>query len=64
MISFFYSYFNDACSNTLNEALLCGLGVLDCYGMRRTGGAPEQIETGPRTVEQMVNEYREVFSHV
>jgi glycosyltransferase involved in cell wall biosynthesis len=36
-----YSYFNDACSNTLIEAISCGLKVVDCYGMARTGGAPE-----------------------
>lgn len=36
-----YSYFNDACSNTLIEALSCGLEVIDCYGMTQTGGAPE-----------------------
>lgn len=36
-----YSYFNDACSNTLIEALSCGLEIHDCYGMLQTGGAPE-----------------------
>lgn len=38
---FLYSYFNDACSNTLIEALSCGLDIKDCYGMLNTGGAPE-----------------------
>lgn len=38
---FLYSYFNDACSNTLIEAISCGLKIQDCYGMLKTGGAPE-----------------------
>lgn len=38
---FLYSYFMDACSNTLIEALMSGCEVIDVYGMLGTGGAPE-----------------------
>lgn len=38
-----YSYFNDACSNTLIEAMSCGMFAQSCYGMDLTGGAPEII---------------------
>jgi len=40
---FLYTYWNDACSNTLIEALLCGCQIDDEYGMANTGGAPEII---------------------
>lgn len=56
-----YSYFSDACSNTLSEAMLSGLDILDCYGMIHTGGAFEQIEAGDRTIEMMAEEYRKLF---
>lgn len=36
-----YTFWNDACSNTLIEALCCGCLVADKYGMAQTGGAPE-----------------------
>lgn len=36
-----YSFWNDACSNTLIEALCCGCIIADPYNMRQTGGAPE-----------------------
>ncbi len=39
-----YSYFNDACSNTLIEALACGLEIKDCYRMLETGGASEIMD--------------------
>lgn len=39
-----YSYFQDACSNTLIEALCSGMKILNCYGMAETGGAPEIIQ--------------------
>lgn len=41
---FLFSYFQDACSNTLIEALSCGLQIHDCYGMLNTGGSPEIME--------------------
>lgn len=36
-----YTFWNDACSNTLIEALCSGCLVADKYGMAQTGGAPE-----------------------
>lgn len=38
---FLYTYLNDACSNTLLEALSTGSKIIDVYGMLKTGGAPE-----------------------
>lgn len=38
---FIYTYFNDACSNSLIEALMCGVRIYDPYGMANTGGTPE-----------------------
>lgn len=36
-----YSFWNDACSNTLIEALCCGCTVVSPNDMAETGGAPE-----------------------
>ena len=41
---FLYSYFNDACSQTVIEAISCGVKVMDCYGMSETGGTPEILK--------------------
>lgn len=41
---FIYTYFNDACSNSLIEALMCGVGMYDPYDMADTGGTPEILE--------------------
>jgi len=38
-----FTFFNDACSNTLIEALSCGCEVSDDYGMAGTGGSTEII---------------------
>lgn len=38
---FIYTYFNDACSNSLIEALCCGMSIFDPYDMGITGGTPE-----------------------
>lgn len=38
-----YTFWNDACSNTLIEALCSGCNIIDPYNMSRTGGAPEII---------------------
>lgn len=40
---FLYTYFNDACSNSLIEALSSGCKIVNAYGMAETGGAPEII---------------------
>jgi len=59
-----YSYFCDACSNCLNEAMMCGLEITDCYQMSQTGGASEQLDVGPRRLRDMVQEYEEMFEDV
>lgn len=63
-----YSYFNDACSNTLIEAISSGLVVADCYGMLKTGGAPEIMDhcDGPEYfgLPRMAREYREALSEL
>lgn len=41
---FIYSYWNDACSNSLIEALCCGCVISDPHAMLITGGAPEIVE--------------------
>lgn len=63
-----YTFWNDACSNTLLEALCCGCNVVDPYGMLDTGGAPDIMhcfeEHGGAEyfgLERMVKEYLDVF---
>ena len=64
---FLYTYFQDACSQTLIEALCCGVKIVDCYGMTETGGTPEILdkyrEYGPEyfKLERMAKEYLEVM---
>lgn len=41
---FLYSYFQDACSQTLIEAISCGLHIKNCYGMLYTGGSGEIMD--------------------
>lgn len=53
--SLLYTYFNDACSNTLIEALVSGCPLVGDYYYRKTGGAEQIIET-------FVSEEREYFS--
>ncbi len=58
-----YPYFNDACSNTLIEAMMCGCEVYEELVMATTGGAPELIvafqENGAKYfhLERMLNSY-------
>lgn len=58
-----YTFWNDACSNTLIEALCCGCTVADKYDMTKTGGAWEILEKfytkGAQyfTLERMGNDY-------
>jgi glycosyltransferase involved in cell wall biosynthesis len=39
-----YTFWNDACSNTLIEALCSGCEIKDSYNMLETGGAPDIME--------------------
>lgn len=59
-----YSYYNDACSNTLIEARACGLKIhLTPSGY--TGGSPEIIQRiASNSLEAMGNKYLKVFSEV
>lgn len=59
-----YSFFMDCSSNVLNEALLCGMEIEDCYGMLRTGGAPEVLASGGRTMDECVSEYAKLFTNL
>lgn len=66
---FLYSYFMDACSNTLIEALCSGCTVVDVYGMLQTGGAPEIMAAWMDKTKgreyfgypRMIAEYRKAF---
>lgn len=66
-----YTFFNDACSNTLIEALCSGCQILDNYHMTETGGAAEIMhywqEHGAEkffSLDRMIKEYEEVFSEL
>ena len=64
---FLYSYFNDACSNTVIEALCCGCEIIDVNGMAETGGTPEIMRywqaMGDKffTLDRLKSQYQEVF---
>ena len=53
-------YFNDACSNTVLEALASGCLIETCLS-GRTGGTEELLNLKDISVERMVNEYLEEF---
>lgn len=55
---FLYTYLNDACSNTLLEALASGCKIFGCYGMLNTGGAPEIMRCEDISLGRMLNEYK------
>lgn len=62
-------FFNDACSNTLIEGLLCGCDLYE-EPMLKTGGTPELIaafrEQGPEYfhLDRMAAQYKEVIEYV
>ena len=58
---FLYSYFMDACSNTLLEARASGCEIIDVYGMLQTGGAPEIMALKDLSVNRMVQEYAKII---
>lgn len=53
-------YFNDCYSNTIQEAMSCGLEIR----ADMSGGTPELLHNGVRTLEQMALAYKEVFKNV
>lgn len=61
---FLYTYLNDACSNTLIEALASGCQIIDVYGMLQTGGAPEIMELKDLSLERMCEEYDEALRSI
>lgn len=56
---FLYSYFMDACPNTLAEAILCGCEIVNVYGMLDTGGAREIMDCKDLSMQRMISEYKE-----
>lgn len=60
--TFLYSYFMDACSNTLIEARACGCKIMDVFGMLETGGAPEIMDLQDLSLERMTKQYLEVLN--
>lgn len=61
---FLYSYFMDACSNTLLEARASGCEIIDVYGDLKTGGAPEIMACEDITVERMIKEYKQCLAAI
>lgn len=67
MQNFIYTYYNDACSNSLIEALCSGCRIVGDMYFRNSGGSPEIItayETRGRdyfSLERMVNQYRKAL---
>lgn len=65
-----YTFFNDACSNTLIEALVSGCQVNGDHYYRRTGGAAEILRRFDRFgrdyfgLERMGREYREALERL
>lgn len=67
---FLYTYYNDACSNSLIEALCCACEIVGDRYYRETGGAKEIIESFESkgrdyfSLERMVGEYQRELSKV
>lgn len=59
---FLYTYWFDACSNTLLEARASGCEIIDVHGALKTGGAPEIMACKDISVERMVMEYEQLLS--
>lgn len=65
---FLYTYFNDACSNSLIEALCSGCEIVGNDYYRTTGGAPEILDLFDRegregfSIERMVKEYKKCLA--
>lgn len=53
-------YFNDCYSNTIQEAMACGLDI----ETEQTGGTPELIKNGVKRLDQMAKDYMEVFNEL
>lgn len=70
MESFLYTYFNDACSNSLIEALCSGCKVIDPGYFLKTGGAAEIMVNFTKkgrdyfSLQRMTGEYIKVFNEL
>lgn len=60
--NFLYSYWNDACSNTLLEARASGCNIIDVDGALKSGGAPEIMACEDISVERMIKQYKEALN--
>lgn len=56
--NFIYTYYNDACSNSLLEAIACECNIIDPHHFLETGGAPEILEQKDISLERMCIEYK------
>ncbi len=61
---FLYSYWMDACSNTLLEARASGCEIIDVHGALNTGGAPEIMACEDISVERMIKQYKEAMNEI
>lgn len=61
---FLYSYWFDACSNTLLEAKASGCTIVDVHGALQTGGAPEIMACEDISLERMVKEYKQCLQAI
>jgi len=61
---FIYTYFADACSNSLIEAIRCGCEIVDPHHFLDTGGAPDIMQTEDLPLARMVREYKEVLEQL
>lgn len=61
---FLYSYWMDACSNTLLEAKASGCEIIDVHGALLTGGAPEIMACKDISVERMLREYKQCLQAI
>lgn len=66
-----YSFWNDACSNTLIEALCSGCEIIDRYDMAETGGASEILHCYDEHggieyfgLDRMKKEYEEAIERI
>ena len=60
--NFLYSYWMDACSNSLLEARASGCNIIDVHGALKTGGAPEIMACEDISLERMHGEYEQQLS--
>lgn len=67
---FLYTYFNDACSNTAIEALMCGVELVGCFDMEKTGGLPEIMHNFNDQgrdyfkLDRLAKDYKEAFNGI